>query len=193
MKQVPIGKVKKNPNNPRNIDKSKLKKLIDSVDSFPEMMKLRPVIVNKDMVVLGGNMRLQAAKQLGLDKVWVEVADLTPEQEQEFIIKDNASFGEWDWDMLEEWDADKLTEWGLDVPEEKKDKEIEPDVEFSEFIGEANNYVVLVFDNELDWLNAETHFGLKTVASRRRNGKPWNKGIGRVLNGANYMKGLNET
>jgi len=116
MKQVAIGRVKKNPNNPRTIDQAKLKALVGSVQDFPEMMKLRPIIVNKDMMVLGGNMRLEAARQLGMDKVWIQVADLTPEQEKEFIVKDNISYGVWDYDQLiGEWETDLLLTWGLEI------------------------------------------------------------------------------
>ena len=82
------------------------------------MLKLRPIVVNKDMVVLGGNMRLKACKEAGLKEVYILKADeLTDEQQKEFIVKDNVGFGEWDWDMLaNEWDTDKLEDWGLDLP-----------------------------------------------------------------------------
>jgi DNA modification methylase len=116
---VPIASVKPNPNNPRIIKDDKFNKLVESVKSFPEMLSIRPIVVNSDMVVLGGNMRLRACKEAGLKEIPIIKADtLTPEQQREFIIKDNVSGGEWDWDMLaNEWDAEELDEWGLDVPE----------------------------------------------------------------------------
>ena len=115
---VKISEVKVNPNNPRLIKDDKFKKLVQSVKDFPQMLKLRPIVVNKDMVVLGGNMRLKACIEAGLKEVHILKADeLTDEQQKEFIVKDNVGFGEWDWDMLaNEWDTDKLEDWGLDLP-----------------------------------------------------------------------------
>ena len=117
-KQVPISEVRTNEENPRTISKKKLEKLQQSIQEFPEMLELRPIVVDADMVVLGGNQRLAALQQLGYETVWVVIADqLTEEQKSEFIIKDNLPFGEWDWDELEKnWDAEKLEQWGLDVP-----------------------------------------------------------------------------
>jgi len=114
-----ISEVKSNPNNPRVIKDEKFKSLVKSIQDFPEMAEIRPIVVNADMIILGGNMRFKAMKEAGWKEVPVIIADhLTPEQEREFIIKDNTSGGEWDWEMLAmEWDADKLEEWGLDLPE----------------------------------------------------------------------------
>jgi DNA modification methylase len=125
--QVKISQVKGNPNNPRIIKNDKFKKLVKSIQEFPEMLKLRPIIVDEDMIVLGGNMRLKASKDAGLKEVWIEVAEgLTDEQKKEFIVKDNVGFGEWEWDMLaNEWDSVQLAEWGLDVWENEDDKEPE--------------------------------------------------------------------
>ena len=115
---VKITEIKSNPNNPRIIKDDKFKKLVKSIQEFPQMLKLRPIVVNKDMVVLGGNMRLKACKEAGLKEVHILKADeLTDDQQKEFIVKDNVGFGEWDWDMLaNEWDTDKLEDWGLDLP-----------------------------------------------------------------------------
>ena len=115
---VKITEIKSNPNNPRIIKDDKFKKLVKSIQEFPQMLKLRPIVVNNDMVVLGGNMRLKACKEAGLKEVHILKADeLTDEQQKEFIVKDNVGFGEWDWDMLaNEWDTDKLEDWGLDLP-----------------------------------------------------------------------------
>jgi DNA modification methylase len=115
---VKISEVKINPNNPRLIKDDKFKKLVKSIQDFPEMLKIRPIVVNADMVVLGGNMRLKACKEAGLKEVpIIKANELTEEQQREFLIKDNVSGGEWDWDLLaNEWDADQLNDWGLDVP-----------------------------------------------------------------------------
>ena len=110
--------IKSNPNNPRIIKDDKFKKLVASIKEFPQMLSLRPIVVNDDMIVLGGNMRLKACKEAGLKEVPViKASDLNEEQQKQFIIKDNVGYGEWDWDMLaNEWDAEELVEWGLDIP-----------------------------------------------------------------------------
>ena len=125
--QVKLSKVKGNPSNPRIIKNDKFKKLVKSIKEFPEMLKLRPIVVDEEMMVLGGNMRLKASKEAGLKEVWIEVAEgLTEEQKKEFIVKDNVGFGEWEWDMLaNEWDSVQLADWGLDVWENIDDKEDE--------------------------------------------------------------------
>ena len=112
-----LSDIKPNPSNPRTIKDTKFKRLVESIKTFPQMLDIRPIVVNSDMIVLGGNMRLKACKEAGLKEVPVIVAsDFGPEQEREFIIKDNVGFGEWDWEMIaNEWDADQLVEWGLDV------------------------------------------------------------------------------
>lgn len=116
MQLINIQEVIPNENNPRFIKDYKFKKLVKSIKSFPEMLKLRPIVVNSDMVVLGGNMRLKACKEAGLKEVWVLKADdLTEEQQREFIVKDNVGFGEWDWDVLgNEWNTQQLEDWGLE-------------------------------------------------------------------------------
>lgn len=121
-RSVPIGDIKPNPNNPRIIKDDKFKKLVQSIKDFPEMLKLRPIVVNAEMVVLGGNMRLKACQAAGLTEVPVILASgLTDERQREFIIKDNVGFGEWEWETLaNEWDADDLAAWGLDLPEFEK-------------------------------------------------------------------------
>lgn len=115
-RSVPIGDIKPNPNNPRIIKDDKFKKLVQSIKDFPEMLKLRPIVVNAEMVVLGGNMRLKACQAAGIKDVPVILAsELSEAQQREFIIKDNVGFGEWEWETLaNEWDADLLAEWGLD-------------------------------------------------------------------------------
>ena len=190
--QVKISKVKGNPDNPRIIKNDKFKKLVKSIQDFPEMLKLRPIVVDEDMIVLGGNMRLKASKDAGLKEVWIEVAEgLTEEQKKEFIVKDNVGFGEWEWDMLaNEWDSSKLTEWGLDVwlneddiKELKNPDNKESENPFATELDRESNYIVLKFETDIDWLQAKTLFGLQTETARRQNGKAWSSGIGRVLNG----------
>jgi ParB-like chromosome segregation protein Spo0J len=115
---IKISDIKPNPNNPRQIKDDKFKKLVQSIKDFPEMLSLRPIVVNDEMVVLGGNMRLKACKEAGLKEVpIIKASELTEDQQREFIIKDNVGFGEWDWDSLaNEWDAVELEAWGLDIP-----------------------------------------------------------------------------
>jgi len=119
IQEVKISEVKANPNNPRIIKDDKFRKLVESIKTFPEMLKLRPIVVNHDMIVLGGNMRLKACKEAGLKMVpIIKAEDLTEDQQREFIIKDNVGFGDWDWEELaNNWEAEKLDEWGLDVPD----------------------------------------------------------------------------
>ena len=128
MKLVKISEVKPNPKNPRIIKDGKFQKLVKSIQEFPDMLNKRPLIVFTDVdnkyVVLGGNMRLKACKEIGLKEIPIIIADeWTEEQKNEFLIKDNVGFGEWDWDSLaNEWDVEKLDDWGLDVPIFKDDE-----------------------------------------------------------------------
>jgi DNA modification methylase len=124
MQLVNIQEIRNNENNPRIIKDYKFKQLVKSIKEFPEMLKLRPIVVNSEMIVLGGNMRLKACKEAGLKEVWILKADeLTEEQQREFIVKDNVGFGEWDWDVLaNEWNNQQLEDWGLDLlPFEEED------------------------------------------------------------------------
>jgi DNA modification methylase len=116
--KVKISEIKLNESNPRFIKDDKFKKLVKSIKDLPQMLDIRPIVVNKDMMVLGGNMRLKACVEAGLIEVPIIIADnLTKEQEKEFLIKDNVSGGEWDWDMIaNEWNEVELIEWGLDIP-----------------------------------------------------------------------------
>ena len=134
MQKVDIRQVRNNPDNPRFIKDHKFEKLVNSIKEFPQMLELRPIVVNQDMVVLGGNMRLKACEAAGITEVPIIFADnLTPEQEKEFIIKDNSSFGEWDWDLLaNEWDTDQLIDWGMDVPNFDIDNDIQDEKDLSD-------------------------------------------------------------
>lgn len=132
--EVKLSDIKLNPNNPRLIKDDKFKKLVNSIKEFPQMLKIRPIVVNSDMVILGGNMRYKACKEAGLKEVSIIIADnLTEDQQREFLIKDNVSGGEWDWEVLSnEWNTEQLEDWGLDVwtPE---------DIDLDEFFNEPEN------------------------------------------------------
>lgn len=117
MIKVKVDKVKSNPKNPRLIKDDKFKKLVKSIKDFPEMESVRPIVVNKDMVILGGNMRYKAMIECGYKEVNVEVVDWSEQKQNEFIIKDNVGFGEWEWEMVaNEWDMEQLEDWGLNLP-----------------------------------------------------------------------------
>ena len=143
--QVPISKVKANKGNPRFIRDEKFAKLVKSLREFPDMAKLRPIIVNAEMVVLGGNMRLKAMQELKWETVPVIVAEnLTRAQQAEFVIKDNVGFGEWNWEMLaNQWDADLLTDWGLDIPHLEPELELEAEEDDYEMPDELQTDIVL--------------------------------------------------
>ena len=118
-KKEKIQNLKANPNNPRLIKDQRFKKAVRSLQEFPEMLEKRPIVVNEDLIILGGNMRYQAAKHLKWQEVWIDVAEgWSEERQKEFTIKDNASWGEWDMDMLanEGWDLKTLETWGLEMP-----------------------------------------------------------------------------
>lgn len=126
IEKVHISKVSLNDENPRIIKDDKFKKLVKSIQDFPQMLEIRPIVVDEGMMILGGNMRYQACKEAGMDYIYIIRAEnLTSEQKREFVIKDNASFGEWDWDILaNEWNSEELDGWGIDVwqaPEEEVD------------------------------------------------------------------------
>lgn len=198
-KKVKISEVRENPNNPRTINKFKFKQLVKSIKEFPEMLEKRPIIVDENMIALGGNMRLKACKEAGIEEVWIDQAEeWSEEKKKEFIIKDNVGFGEWDFDALaNEWDLELITDWGLDVKinaddlEEIKNPENE-DTEnvFATELDSESNYIVLKFSKDIDWIQALTLFELKTETARRANGKPWSKGVGRVIDGAKAINKL---
>lgn len=148
--EVNISDIRENQNNPRLIKDDKFKKLVQSIKDFPQMLAIRPIVVNADMTVLGGNMRLKACKEAGLEKVPVIMAnDLTEEQQKEFIIKDNVGFGEWDWEMIaNEWEAEQLGEWGLDISLFGK-LESENEIDLSDNLS-THFRIEILLDNEKD-------------------------------------------
>ena len=144
--KVKISEVKTNPKNPRLIKDDKFRKLVKSIQDFPQMLELRPIVVDENNIVLGGNMRLKACKEAGMKEVYIVKAEnLTELQKDEFIVKDNVGFGEWDWDMLaNEWDTEKLDEWGLDLPVDLSVQEVlEAEEDDYEVPNEINTDIVL--------------------------------------------------
>lgn len=145
--KVKISEVKNNPSNPRILKDDKFRKLVQSIKDFPKMLEIRPIVVNNEMIVLGGNMRLKACKEAGLKEIFIiKAEDLTEYQQKEFIIKDNVGFGEWDWEQLaNEWDNEDLEEWGLDIPDfeiEEESEAKEDDYEEPEDIEELKTDIV---------------------------------------------------
>ena len=131
--KVSINDLRENPENPRSISGEKFEKLVNSIRQFPEMMEARPIVVDQNNVILGGNMRFKAAKEAGLQEVDVYVASWDEAKNPEFIIKDNVGFGEWDWDALaNEWNEEELQDWGLEIPG-FEDPEEEPQEEEEKF------------------------------------------------------------
>ena len=180
MELVKITQVRPNENNPRFIKDHKFKKLVTSIKEFPEMLKLRPIVVNNEMVVLGGNMRLKACKEAGLKEVWIlKAEELTEAQQREFIVKDNVGFGEWDWDILaNEWGVDLLEDWGLDLPIDDKIDKMEEDDEIelpqSVQLEPPKEYILIMAEpNSVDWEELKETLKLKMV---RRGG--YKKGSG---------------
>lgn len=138
---LPMSDIKLNDNNPRIIKDKQMKRLVKSIQDFPEMTQLRPIVVDENNVILGGNMRYRAMQQLGYAETEVvRVSGLTDSQKHEFIIKDNVPFGDWDWDELANgWNAEELNDWGLDIPEaEAVGQEVE-EVDVPEVAGEPDS------------------------------------------------------
>lgn len=153
---VRISKIKRNPNNPRLIKDDKFNKLVNSIKEFPEMLNIRPIVVNEEMIVLGGNMRLKACQEAGLKEIpIIKASELTAEQQREFIVKDNVGFGEWDWDIIaNEWNTVDLENWGLDSWQNIDD--IETSDEFSLPDGEKSPFQQMTFnlaDEQVDQIN----------------------------------------
>lgn len=196
------------PKNPRSWTKDELNKLKKSLEETPELFEARPILAydyDGRLLVLGGNMRLSAAKALGMAKVPVYVyPSSTPlEKLKEIVIKDNGAFGAWDWDMLaNEWDTMPLDAWGVvgfvNVEKEvkKAEKERRGDVPFTEVLGEEHNCIVLFFDNSVDWAQAQTLFELKpirqlsTAKGVQSESFSHRYGVGRVLKGAEAIETL---
>lgn len=215
IKQVKLSKLRKNtgqikgvPKNPRLIKDHRFHKLKQSLEDAPEMIALRELIAydnDGELVVICGNMRLSAMRDLEYKEAPVKVLPKeTPAKKiREYTIKDNVGFGEDDIELLSEsWDIDELDDWGMEIElpdgggEEDDTGEEDPEVEFTEYLGEQNNYIVLKFNDEVDWLQAETLFELKPVksSSTRKDGKisegVMKIGTGRVLDGKEAIQKL---
>lgn len=148
-KKINIKKINPNKSNPRFITDKKFNKLVQSIKDFPEMLEKRPLVVDENMVVLGGNMRLKALQKAGIKNVPIDIAEnWTEEQKKEFIIKDNIGFGEWDWDVLaNNYDKDILNDWGLDIL-------FDDDIDLNDFFeeneknSEEKNKITLEYNDE---------------------------------------------
>ena len=157
--KLKITDIQSNVSNPRIIKDHKFKKLVQSIKDFPQMLELRPIVIDENNIILGGNMRHKACIEAGLKEVPVKIAKgLTVKQKQEFIIKDNVGFGEWDWAMLgNEWNTIQISKWGLDVWENSDDKnELDAELEwtgmpeFNQEDKEAYRQIIVSFKNEDD-------------------------------------------
>tara|TARA_R100000951_G_scaffold100237_1_gene90978 strand:- start:3130 stop:3729 length:600 start_codon:yes stop_codon:yes gene_type:complete len=159
IKKVKIKSVSSNPVNPRLIKEDKFQKLVQSVKDFPEMLQLRPIVVNEKMEILGGNMRYKACQSLGHKEIYIIKAEnLTRKQMEEFVIKDNSSFGEWDWNLLANmWEVEQLTDWGVNVYDfsDKDVNMVNAGDENSEWIGlpefegsEKEPKLIIAFESE---------------------------------------------
>ncbi len=192
-----ISKVKTNPNNPRVIKDDKFSKLVKSIKEFPKMLEIRPIVVNDDMIVLGGNMRLKACKEAGLKEVpIIKASELTEDEQRQFIIKDNVSGGEWEWEMLtNEWDVEQLEDWGVDVPFDNKIDNAEDgeEIEFEQSVQlePPKEYILIMAEpNSVEWEEIKESLKLKMV---RRGG--YKKGsafdavsLERVLNWSDFKE-----
>tara|TARA_R110002020_G_scaffold382729_2_gene593426 strand:- start:1000 stop:1608 length:609 start_codon:yes stop_codon:yes gene_type:complete len=196
-KEIEISKLKPAEYNPRQISKKQYNDLKQSVEKFG---LVDPIILNKDMTVIGGHQRLKVCKDLNYDKISCVVLDLSKEKERELNIRLNKSGGEFDIDALANYfDVEELTDWGfkhielgLNIDKIDAKDNIETEYPFATELDISNNYIVLKFDNDIDWIQAKTLFKLQTEVARRSNGKPWSQGIGRVLNGVDAIKKLRD-
>jgi hypothetical protein len=188
--------LKKLPDNPRTIKNEDFRRLVQSIKDNPDYFKARPLILSDrtgELVIIAGNQRFDAAQEAGLKQVpTFLMTGLTEERERELIIRDNVSAGEWDMDMLADWDLDDLGDWGLDIApaEVKKTKDIPKtgQVDISPELLLEHNYVVLYFDNPLDWEVAKEKLQLTNVKS----GDPASPktGVGRVIQGKDIIRRL---
>ena len=200
IENIPIGQLKAYEKNSRTHGKKQISQVVASIKEFGFT---NPLLIDENDTLIAGLGRLLAAKEMGMDEIpCVRLSHLSDAQKKAYVIADNkiALNSGWDDDLLKS-ELEELDNLGFDVAVTGfddlldgagLDEQEEGEVKFSEYLNEANNYVVLTFDNEIDWLSAQTHFNLESVHSRRANGKPWSKGIGRVVNGGQYLKRMTE-
>ena len=202
------------PKNPRQWTREDVDRTVRSIAEDTDFLEDRPLLVvphGKRWVVFAGNLRHAAAKEMGLAEVPCVVYQPETEDDQLTIkrraMKDNGSFGSWDYDELaNSWDDLPLDDWGIKVPnvekeieKAKKDEEVLAQIPFTEVLNEEHNYVVLFFDNEVDWLQAQTIFDIKPVralntsrSEERSEAFKKTLGVGRVINGAKALEKLME-
>ena len=207
VKELPIGMLSENtgqipdvPRNPRKITKEKFEDLCDSIRKSPEMKVLEEIKVfpfNGRYVVIGGNHRFKAYKKLGWENVLCKVLpeDTPKEKLREYVMKENMTYAENDNAVLNAWDLKELAEWRVPVSIKTKKQQEVPEVEFTQILDESHNYIVLYFDNEVDWLQAQTLFNIKNVrllsTKKGANNVNGNKiGVGRVLRGVDVISHL---
>ena len=200
IENIPIGQLKAYEKNSRTHGKKQISQVVASIKEFGFTT---PLLIDENDTLIAGHGILLAAKEMGMDEIpCVRLSHLSDAQKKAYVIADNkiALNSGWDDDLLKS-ELEELDNLGFDVAVTGfddlldgagLDEQEEGEVKFSEYLNEANNYVVLTFDNEIDWLSAQTHFNLESVHSRRANGKPWSKGIGRVVNGGQYLKRMTE-
>lgn len=196
IKMVALGKLKLNEENPRYITDDKFNKLKESIKAFPEMLKIRPIVVDDDMTILGGNMRYRACLELDIEEVPVLMAKgLTDEQKEEFLYRDNVAFGDWDWSVIKDENWDKLISWGVNPSyhdkQTKEEAEIKSTAEVISNMGlkfnEHHDYVVFLFDNQNDWIKLISHLDLPKIP-KSLSPKIKLVGRGRVVDGKKLLK-----
>ena len=170
IKKIKVSELKANKENPRTVSKEKFSKLKKSIKHFPKMLKLRPIVIDDNNTVLGGNMRLKALKSLGIKETWcIKASDLNEEEKEEFIIKDNVGFGDWDWELLaNQWNYEDLEDWGLDLKIEdlidglEEDEEIE--IQQSVQLEPPKEYIIILCEpNSVEWEQLKMDLQLKLV------------------------------
>ena len=194
------GQIPDVPKNPRKITKEKFEALCESIKNSPEMKVLDEIRVypfNGRYVVISGNHRYKAYKKLGWENVLCKILpeDTPKEKLREYVMKENMHYAENDDSLLNLWNLKELADWRVPVKIKTKKQKEQPEVEFTQVLDETHNYIVLYFDNEVDWLQAQTLFDIKPVRllSTKRgednvNGKKL--GLGRVLRGVEVINRL---
>jgi hypothetical protein len=180
---IKLSTIKVNPDNPRIIKDEKFRKLVNSIEEFPKMMKLRPIVVDGNNMVLGGNMRLKALQELKYKEIpddWIKRADeLTEDEKKRFIVADNVGFGEWEWDSLQaDWNVEDLEAWGVDLPQwdlgheanNMTDEDVDLEEEFKIIGAQSDKFKLgLLFENQFD---CETYISKNKIDANKK-GQIW--------------------